>query len=43
MISLAVKQALELEWLKKGDCVIVTAGIPIGKSNGINSIRIINV
>jgi pyruvate kinase len=28
--------------LKKGDTLVVTAGIPIGESNGINSIRVIN-
>lgn len=43
MISLAVKESVRLEWLKTGDCLVVTAGIPIGQSNGINSIRIITV
>ena len=43
MINLAVEEAVNLNWLNKGDCVIVTAGIPIGRSNGINSIRIINI
>jgi len=43
MISIAVNKAKQLKWIKKGDCIIVTAGIPIGKSNGINSIRIINI
>ncbi|MDC0036644.1 pyruvate kinase [bacterium] len=43
MINLAVKEAVRLTWLKKGDTVIVTAGIPIGRSRGINSIRIITV
>lgn len=41
MISLALEEAIELGILKKGDTVVVTAGIPIGKSNGINSIRIL--
>ncbi|RAP29870.1 pyruvate kinase [Candidatus Marinamargulisbacteria bacterium SCGC AG-414-C22] len=43
MINIAVKHALHLNLLKKGDTVVVTAGIPIGKSNGINSIRIIEI
>ena len=43
MINIAVKHALNLNWLNKNDIVIVTAGIPIGKSNGINSIRLITV
>ena len=43
MINLAVKEAVRLTWLKKGDTVVVTAGIPIGRSRGINSIRIITV
>ena len=43
MINMAVKKCKELELLKKGDKVVVTAGIPIGQSNGINSIRIITV
>ena len=43
MIYLAVKQSEIQGHVEKGDCVVVTAGIPIGRSNGINSIRIINV
>ena len=43
MIKIAVKHALNLEWVEKGDRIVVTAGIPIGQSNGINSIRIINI
>ncbi len=43
MIHLALKEAVEIKLLKKGDTVVVTAGIPIGQSNGINSIRIITV
>ncbi len=43
MIKIAVKHALNLEWVSKGDRIVVTAGIPIGQSNGINSIRIINI
>jgi len=43
MINLAVEQALTVGLLSKGDVIVVTAGIPIGKSNGINSIRIITV
>ena len=43
MINLAVKEAKVQGFLKKGDTIVVTAGIPIGKSNGINSIRILTV
>ena len=43
MINIAIEQARQLKWVDTGDIIIVTAGIPIGKSNGINSIRIITV
>lgn len=43
MINLAIEQALALKLLNKKDVIVVTAGIPIGKSNGINSIRIVTV
>ncbi len=43
MISLAVKECKNFGYLSKGDIVVITAGIPIGQSNGINSIRIITV
>ena len=43
MIDLAVEEATELGLLSKGDIIVVTAGIPIGQSSGINSIRIITV
>jgi pyruvate kinase len=41
MISQAVKEARSLGYITKGDALVVTAGIPIGESNGINSIRVI--
>ncbi|RAP30315.1 pyruvate kinase [Candidatus Marinamargulisbacteria bacterium SCGC AG-343-D04] len=43
MIHLAVKEAKGNGLLSAGDRIVVTAGIPIGKSNGINSIRIIDL
>ena len=43
MIHLAVKRSKELNLLEKGDTIVVTAGIPIGRSNGINSIRIVTI
>jgi pyruvate kinase len=43
MIRLAVSEAKRLKYLKKGDRIVVTAGIPIGESNGINSIRVIDI
>ncbi len=43
MITMAVKEAKQLQLLHSGDKVVVTAGIPIGKSYGTNSIRIITV
>lgn len=43
MIKLSVKEAKKKGYLKTGDTVVVTAGIPIGESNGINSIRIVDV
>ncbi|NDD66390.1 pyruvate kinase [bacterium] len=41
MITLAIHQAILHRFLSKGNTVVVTAGIPIGQSNGINSIRIV--
>ncbi len=43
MINIATKEAASLGLLEKNDTVVVTAGIPIGESNGINSIRIITI
>jgi len=43
MIALAIKMAKAQHLVKSGDTVVVTAGIPIGQSNGINSIRIVTV
>ena len=43
MISMAVEEAKRLGFLETGDTIVVTAGIPLGQSNGINSIRIITV
>jgi len=43
MIHNATKEAIECGLLKKEDRVVVTAGIPIGQSGGVNSIRIITV
>ncbi|MGE4170107.1 MAG: pyruvate kinase [Candidatus Margulisiibacteriota bacterium] len=43
MITLALNEAKNNHLLEKGDVVVVTAGIPIGRSNGINSIRIVTV
>ena len=43
MIRCALKEAKALNLLKADDVVVVTAGIPIGQTNGINSIRIVTV
>ncbi|RAP36462.1 pyruvate kinase [Candidatus Marinamargulisbacteria bacterium SCGC AAA071-K20] len=43
MIKIAVKEAKKKGYLSAGDTVVVTAGIPIGESNGINSIRVVDV
>lgn len=43
MIHLAIKQAKALGIVEHLDSVVVTAGVPIGQSNGINSIRIVHV
>jgi pyruvate kinase len=43
MIALSVKHAKQAEIVHPGDRVVVTAGIPIGQSNGINSIRMVTV
>lgn len=43
MINFAVEEAVKQKLLKTNDIVVVTAGIPIGKSHGINSIRLVTV
>ncbi len=43
MIALSIKNAKQAEIVHPGDRVVVTAGIPIGQSNGINSIRMVTV
>jgi pyruvate kinase len=41
MIHLAVQEAIHQGLTQTDDMIVVTAGIPIGQSNGINSIRVI--
>ncbi|NDC83513.1 pyruvate kinase [bacterium] len=41
MIHLAIQEAKHQTLVEKDDVLVVTAGIPIGQSNGINSIRVI--
>jgi len=41
MIHLAVQESKHQQLVHTDDLVVVTAGIPIGQSNGINSIRVI--
>ena len=43
MIDAALKFCHEKKCIKKGDKVIITAGIPIGVPGGTNSIRLIEV
>ena len=43
MIGIAIEECKRLGYLKVGDLVVVTAGIPIGISGGINSIRLVEV
>jgi pyruvate kinase len=43
MIGIAIEECKRLGYLKVGDIVVVTAGIPIGISGGINSIRLVEV
>lgn len=43
MIGLSIKKAKENQIIQVNDLVVVTAGIPIGQSNGINSIRVVTV
>lgn len=43
MITLAIREAKHQGLIEKGDKVVVTAGIPIGQSAGINSIRLVTV
>lgn len=43
MISLAIQLSKEKGFMKKGDKLVVTAGIPIGQPGGTNSIRMLDV
>jgi pyruvate kinase len=43
MIKIALKEAKKMGYIATGDTIVVTAGIPIGESNGINSIRVADV
>ena len=39
----AVRCALEAEYIKKGDTVVITAGVPLGVSGKTNMIRVVEV
>ncbi len=41
MITLGIKNILGNGWIEKNDKLVVTAGIPIGQSGGVNSIRLV--
>ncbi len=43
MINMGIREAKSLKLLEKDDRIVVTAGRPIGVSNGINSIRLVVV
>lgn len=43
MINLAIEEAKRIGYLKVNQKIVVTAGRPIGISNGINSIRIVTI
>jgi pyruvate kinase len=43
MITLAIRHAKQEKYVEQGDYVVLTAGLPIGQSHGINSIRIATV
>lgn len=43
MIELALKRAMDEGYVKEGDCVIITAGVPVGKVGSTNLIKVVNV
>ena len=43
MIKMALDDAKDAGFVKKGDIAIITAGYPLGRPGGTNSIRMIEV
>lgn len=43
MIELSLACAMEQGYIKEGDCVIITAGVPVGKVGSTNLIKVVNV
>lgn len=43
MIELSLACAMEEGYIKEGDCVIITAGVPVGKMGSTNLIKVVNV
>ena len=39
----AVRESLEAGYIKKGDVVVITAGVPLGISGKTNMIRVVEV
>ncbi len=43
MIDLSLQCALKNGTIKEGSCVVVTAGVPVGKQGSTNLIKVVNV
>ena len=43
MIERSLQCALEKGFIKEGDCVVITAGVPVGKVGSTNLIKVVNV
>ena len=43
MIQMSLEDAKGLNYVKKGDMAVITAGYPLGRPGGTNSIRMIEV
>jgi pyruvate kinase len=43
MIEGSLKCAIDKGFIKEGDCVVITAGVPVGKVGSTNLIKVVNV
>ncbi|MCQ2359187.1 MAG: pyruvate kinase [Phascolarctobacterium sp.] len=43
IIDMSISLAMEKEIIRQGDCVIVTAGVPVGTTGSTNLIKVVNV
>ena len=43
MIEQSLERAMDEGYIKEGDCVVITAGVPVGKVGSTNLIKVVNV